>query len=453
MVKIDFKSGIKSLKLKPARVLVLGIAGIILLGGLLLNLPIASVDGESIGFLDALFTATSAVSVTGLVVVNTAEHWTVFGKAVIIVLIQAGGLGFMTLATLIALILGKRIGLRDRLIIQEQLNQFKLSGIVSLARYVIFSTFTIELIGAIALSTSFIPEYGLLKGIVYSLFHSISAFCNAGFDLTGKSMEPFVGDPIVILTISALIILGGLGYTVFLEITRNRTAILRKASLHTKMVFRVNALLLISGFIFIMLVEYSNPNTLKVLNFNEKVLASIFQTVVARTAGFNSVDIGGLRPATVLFFVILMFIGGSPSSTAGGIKTTTFGVIMGTVVSIIKGKEDVEIMERRIPIHLVFRAFAIAIVSMAVIITMTMILTFTEDQVFLNLLFEVTSAFATVGVTRGITPELSGIGKVVIISTMFIGKVGPLTLAFALAKKHRQYDGKYRYPEDKLMIG
>ena len=453
MVEIDFKSGIKSLKLKPARVLVLGIAGIILLGGLLLNLPIASADGESVGFLNALFTATSAVSVTGLVVVNTAEHWTVFGKVIIIVLIQAGGLGFMTLATLIALILGKRIGLRDRLIIQEQLNQFNLSGVVNLARYVILSTFAIELIGAVALSTSFIPKYGIFKGIAYSLFHSISAFCNAGFDLTGNSMEDFVGDPVVILTISGLIILGGLGYTVFMEITRNRTAILRKASLHTKMVFRVNALLLLSGFAFVMLVEYNNPSTLKILDFNEKVMASIFQTVIARTAGFNSVDIGGFRHATVLFFVILMFIGGSPSSTAGGIKTTTFGVIMGTLASVVKGKEDVEIMERRIPIHLVFRAFAIAIVSMTVIIGMTMILTFTEDQVFLDLLFEVTSAFATVGVTRGITPELSGIGKAVIIITMFIGKVGPLTLAVALAKRHRQYDGKYRYPEDKIMIG
>lgn len=447
----NLKTGIKSLKLEPSRVLVLGIMAIVLLGSLLLNLPIASKSGESIGFINAFFTATSAVSVTGLVVVNTAEHWTAFGKVVIIILIQAGGLGFMTLATLIALVLGKKIGLRERLIIQEELNQFSLSGVVKLTKYVITSTFVIELAGAIILSTRFIPTYGVKTGILFSLFHSISAFCNAGFDLTGRSMEIFVGDPIVILTLSMLVVLGGLGYTVFLDIIRKKS--LKRNSLHTKMVFRVNAMLLLSGLIFIMFIEYSNPETLQGLSFNEKILASIFQSVITRTAGFNSISMGGLRPATVLFFIILMFIGGSPSSTAGGIKTTTFGVIMATFYSIVKGKEDVEIMSKRIPTFLVFRALAVTVVSMGLVLFMTMLLTLTETQSFLDILFEVTSAFATVGLTRGMTPELTTYGKIIVASTMFIGKVGPLTFAFALAKRHRHYDGKYRFPEDKVMIG
>jgi trk system potassium uptake protein len=447
----NLKTGIKSLRLEPARVLVLGIMAIVLLGSLLLNLPIASREGESIGFINALFTAASAVSVTGLVVVNTAEHWTVFGKVVIIVLIQAGGLGFMTLATLIALILGKKIGLRDRLIIQEQLNQFSLSGVVKLTKYVIMSTFAIELLGAFLLATRFVPIYGWGNGIAFSLFHAISAFCNAGFDITGSSMELYVGDPIIILTLSLLVIMGGLGYTVFLDMARKKT--LKRASLHTKMVFRVNALLLLTGFVFIMIVEYNNPSTFGNLSFNDKVLASIFQTVITRTAGFNSVNIGGIKSATALFFIILMFIGGSPSSTAGGIKTTTFGVLMATIASIVKGKEDVEIMSKRIPTFLVFRALAVTMVSMSFVLFMTMVLTLTETHNFIDVMFEVTSAFATVGLSRGITPDLSDYGKLIITVTMFVGKVGPLTLAFALAKRHKQYDGKIRYPEDKLMVG
>ncbi|KNF07486.1 Ktr system potassium uptake protein B [Gottschalkia purinilytica] len=445
------KEKIRRLMLKPARVLVLGIAGIILIGAFLLNLPMASNDGQSIGFINSLFTATSAVSVTGLVVVNTAEHWTLFGKVVIILLIQAGGLGFMTLATLIAFALGKRISLKERLIMQEQLNQFSLSGIVKLTRYVIISTLIIEGIGALLLSTRFIPIYGLKKGIWFSIFHAISAFCNAGFDIIGNSIVPFVGDPIINLTICGLIILGGLGYTVYIDLTRNRS--IKKSTLHTKVVLLITTLLIVIPFLFIFIVEYNNPKTLQSLSDGEKVLASFFQAVVPRTAGFNSIDVSGMTSASIFLVIIMMFIGGSPSSTAGGIKTTTFGVIILSVISVLKGNQDVEVYKKRIPNTLIFRALAVMSVGLLLVVSVTMALTLTENKPFLDLLYEVTSAFATVGLTRGVTPDLSLIGKILIILTMFTGKVGPLTLAFALASRQKECKGKYRYPEGKIMIG
>lgn len=445
---------IDRLKLSPEKVLVLGIGLIMILGGILLNLPIASKSGESVGFINALFTATSATSVTGLVVVNTAEHWTIFGKVVIICLIQIGGLGFMTLTTLIAMILGKKIGLRDRLIIQEGLNQFDLSGVVKLTRYVIRATVTIELIGALLLSARFIPQYGLKTGIAFSLFHSISAFCNAGFDILGDSLMAYVGDPIVILTLSSLIILGGIGYTVYLDLTkRGFSKSSRRLNFHTKFVLQITAFLLLSGFAFVLLMEYNNPGTLKGLTFGDKLLAGWMQSVTVRTAGFNSIDLGKVHAATAFFMIMLMFIGGSPSSTAGGVKTTTFGTLLVAVVSMIRGNSEVELMERTIPKSLVLRALSVVFVSMALVIAVVMMLTITEDQEFLDIVFEVVSAFSTTGVTRGITSELSSVGKVVLTLTMFGGKVGPLTLAFAIAKKGRKKEGKYKYPEGKPLIG
>lgn len=443
---------IKAIKLNPAQVLALGFAGLIIVGGALLNLPIASEDGESIGFIDSLFTAASAVCVTGLVVVNTAAHWTLFGKIVIILLIQMGGLGFMTIATLLALLLGKKITLKERLVIQEGLNQFSLQGVVKLTKYVIFSTLTIEAIGAIFLSTRFIPIYGIKTGIGFSIFHSISAFCNAGFDITGNSIVPFVGDIVINGTIAMLIILGGLGFSVYADLTSHKG--IRKTSLHTKFVLLSTAMLLIIGFVFIFIIEYNNPKTLGNLSFFEKMVASMFQAVIPRTAGFNSVDIGGLTKATSFLIIILMFIGGSPGSTAGGIKTTTFGVVILTIISVLKGNTDVVAFKKRIPHELIFRALAVLGISLILVVFVTMVLTLTEvKNSFLDLLFETTSAFATVGLTRGITPELSSIGKLILTFTMFAGRIGPLTLGIALAKKQGKDKGSFRYPEEKIMIG
>lgn len=449
---MHYKRKLKEKKLNPAQILVLGFAGLIIIGGILLNLPIASVDGESIGFIDSLFTSASAVCVTGLVVVNTATYWTLFGKIVILMLIQMGGLGFMTMATLVALLIGKRITLRQRLVIQEGLNQFSLEGVVKLTKYVIMSTLIIEAIGAIILSTRFVPIYGIKNGIWYSIFHSISAFCNAGFDITGNSIVPFAGDAVVNITLALLIIIGGLGYTVYIDLTRNKE--FKSNTLHTKFVLLSTAILLITGFVFILIIEYNNPKTLGNLPFIDKITASMFQAVVPRTAGFNSIDIGGLTKATSFLMIILMFIGGSPGSTAGGIKTTTFGVIILTMYSILKGKSDVDVFRKRIPYELIFRALAVLGISLFLVVFVTMILTLTESEnSFLDLLFETTSAFATVGLTRGVTSDLSSIGRLILIFTMFTGRLGPLTLGFALAKRQDKDKGNFRYPEGKIMIG
>ena len=452
MITIDFLNRFGKPKLNPPRVLAIAFALIILVGACILNLPIASTDGQSVGFINALFTASSSVCVTGLVVINTAEHWTLFGQVVIIILIQIGGLGFMTMATIVALLLGKKITLKDRLVMQEELNASSLSGLVKLTKYVIATTFIIEGIGAILLSTRFIPIYGLRKGIWFSVFHAISAFCNAGFDVIGDSMIPFVDDIVVNFAIGSLVILGGLGFTVYTDISKNKN--IHRCSLHTKLVLLISAILLILGAVLILIIEYNNPVTLGNLSLKGKILASTFQSVIARTAGFSSVDIAPLYDTTIFVLILLMFIGGSPGSTAGGIKTTTFGVIFLTVRSVLKGNDDVVVLKRRIPNSIVLRAIAITAVGLLLVTSVTMILTVTEHGVkFIDLLFETVSAFATVGLSRNLSPALSDIGKIIISLTMYAGKVGPLTLVFALAKKQKTDNGKYRYPEGKIIIG
>ena len=436
-------------ELNPPRILALGFASLILLGALLLNLPLASKSGESIGFINALFTSASAVCVTGLVVVNTGVYWSTFGQVVIILLIQAGGLGFMTLATIGFLIIGKKITLKERLVIKEQLNQETMSGLVKLTKYVVFSTFIIEGIGALLLSTRFIPIYGLGKGIWFSIFHSISAFCNAGFDITGNSIVPFVGDFTINMTISALIIFGGLGFTVYIDITKNRN--FKKFNLHSKLVIGITTLLIIFGMLIIFLIEKNNPLTLGPLSIKDKLISSFFQGVVPRTAGFNSVDIAGLYDTTVFIIIILMYIGGSPGSTAGGIKTTTFGTIILTTIGIIKGEKDVIAHKKRINDEVINRSLAIATIGITLIVFVAVILTITEKATFLDVLFEATSAFATVGLTRGITPNLSNMGKIILTLTMYLGRVGPLTMAFAFAKKSKQ--GRFRYSEGNILVG
>jgi trk system potassium uptake protein TrkH len=443
------KKHLNRLELNPPRVLALGFGTLILLGALLLNLPIASKSEESIGFINSLFTSASAVCVTGLVVVNTAAYWSLFGQIVIIILIQMGGLGFMTMATIVALLLGKKITLKERLIIKEQLNQETMSGLVKLTRYVIFSTFLIEGIGAILLSTRFIPKFGLVKGIWFSIFHAISAFCNAGFDIIGNSMVPFVGDFVVNMTICFLIIIGGLGFSVYIDISRNKG--FKKLHLHSKLVISITTILVIGGMLIFYMTEKNNPGTLLDLNGKEKFLASFFQSVIPRTAGFNSVDISKMHDTTAFIMIILMYIGGSPGSTAGGIKTTTFGTILLTTIAVIKGNKDVVVFKKRLNQDIINRSLAIASIGLILIVSVSILLTLTENATFLNLLFETTSAFGTVGLTRGVTPNLSNIGKVIITLTMYAGRVGPLTMAFAFAQRQKQ--ALYRHSEGNIMVG
>lgn len=434
----------------PAQTLVIGFAAIIFFGAILLTLPVSVQPGREINFLTSLFTATSAVCVTGLVVVDTATHWTTFGHIVILTLIQVGGLGFMTMATFLYLVLGRRIGLKQRLIIQESLNQTNVAGIVRLARYVLFFTFIVEFSFAAILALRWSVDLGWQKGLWFGLFHSVSSFNNAGFDLFGnfKSLTDYAGDATVTLCITTLIILGGIGFSVIVDLVR-RLKEPGHLSLHTKMVLSVTGLLILFGTVIIFLLEYDN--TLQNLSPLGKVLASYFQAVTPRTAGYNTLDMGALHSATQFFIIILMFIGASPGSTGGGIKTTTFGTLAISVWSMIRGKAEPDVFERRIGQGLVFKSLAIMFIASSLVVIVSLLLSITEKADFLTLLFETTSAFGTVGLTMGVTPKLTSLGRILIIITMFLGRVGPLTLAFALSRARQK--AHMRYPEEKILVG
>lgn len=443
------------LDLAPTQILVMGFAIVILIGATLLNLPIASQDGQSVGFINALFTSTSAVCVTGLVVVDTGTHWTTFGKTVILILIQVGGLGFMTMATMFFVLLGKKISLKERLVMQEALNQYSLAGIVRFTKYILVGTFIIEAIGAFFLSFRFIPDYGWTKGVSYGIFHAISAFCNAGFDLIGggRSLTPYVDDPIVNFTIWTLVIVGGIGFSVMVDINNNYNN-LKRLSLHTKMVLFITALLLGLGFVGFLILEWNNPATLGELNTGGKLMGAFFQAMTPRTAGFNTIPLADMTNASKMLTMVLMYIGGSPASTAGGIKTATLGVILFTVFSVVRGKEDTELFNRRVSRDIVNRALTVAVIGLTLIMIITMILMITEKNLeFEDLLFESISAFGTVGLSLGITSELSNIGRMVIVFMMFAGRVGPLTIAFALARRQKKNKGIIKYPEGKILVG
>lgn len=438
-------------RMRPAQILVLGFAFVIFGGTVLLSLPIANAVGQPTPFIDAFFTATSAVCVTGLVVQDTGTFFSHFGQVVILVLIQVGGLGFMTMATFLALLLGKRINLKERLLMQEALNQLTVEGIVKLVKRVLVITFAFEGTAALILGIRWSGELGFARGLYYGLFHAISAFNNAGFDLFGefRSLTGFVSDSTVNIVFSLLIILGGLGFTVIVDLINKRRW--HRLSLHSKIVFSTTTALLAVGTIMIFLLEYSNSRTMGPLGLSVKIWASWFQSVSPRTAGFNTIDIAGLTNATHLLMIILMFIGASPGSTGGGIKTTTFGSLVSAVRAMVRGKEDVELFDRRLPQDLVYRSLTITIVAAALVLGVAMILTITEKAAFLTILFETVSAFGTVGLSMGLTTKLTVVGKIIVALTMFAGRVGPLTLAFAVAQK--QQKAVYRLAEEKIMIG
>lgn len=439
--------------LTPPRVLVLGFAAVILLGALLLTRPVATVDGQGLSFLNALFTSTSAVCVTGLVVVDTGTTFTLFGQIVILSLIQIGGLGFMTFATFFAILLGKRVTLKERMLLQEALNQNSLEGVVRLAKYVLLFSFVIEAVGALILAFRWSFDMGWSKAVYYGIFHAVSAFNNAGFDLFGEfsSLTRYVWDPIVNLTIMLLIILGGLGFFVLSDLYTHKG---KKKMLHTKLVLSMTGILITVGTILIFLVEFSNPKTLGPLDPMSKVLASLFQSVTARTAGFNTVDIAGMRSTSLLILISLMFIGASPGSTGGGIKTTSFASVSLYVISLFRGESGVTFKERSIASDIIQKAVAVIFMALALILLVTGILTLTEKADFLTLLFEATSAFATVGLSAGLTPNLTDVGKLALSFTMFTGRVGPLTLIFALShKRNGLQPNQIKYPEEKILIG
>lgn len=436
----------------PPRVLVVGFMAIILAGAGLLMLPFAHEASTPPRFIDALFTATSATCVTGLVVVDTGTYWTTAGQIVILALIQLGGLGFMTMATLFAIFLKRKISLRERLVLQEAFNQSSIEGIIRLVRKVVLYALVIEGAGAALFAIRFMYDMPVGEAIYKGVFHGISFFNNAGFDIMGdyRSLTEYVGDPLVNIVTMLLIVFGGLGFVVLADLVE-WSRLRRKLSLHSKIVLVMSGALIFGGAAIILAFEFTNGATMKGLGFGEKLLAAFTQSVSPRTAGVNSLDIAGLRQATQFFIVILMFIGASPGSTGGGIKTTTFTALLGAVVAMIRGKEDVVFFRYRLAQERVFKALTVTLFAFLLVMIATMILSTTEDHPFLMILFETTSAFGTVGLTMGLTTQLTVAGKIIIVVMMFIGRLGPLTLTYALGPRR---DKKlYREAEGKIIIG
>src|SRR5665648_211310 len=435
----------------PSRVLVLGFGLVVLFGSLLLTLPEATQNGLGLPFLNAVFTATSAVCVTGLVVVDTATTFTHFGQWVILLLIQVGGLGFMTFATLFAMIVRKKITIKERLLLKEALNQVSVEGIVRLTKSVLQISFAIEAVGALILTLRWHTDFGWSKALYYGVFHSISAFNNAGFDLFGNfsSLTAFVGDPIINVTMMCLIICGGLGFVVLADLLTPG----KKFKLHTKIVLKVSGTLILLGAVFILIMEFTNPETLGPLPLGTKILAAFFQSVSPRTAGFNTINIAGMYDTTLLTMIVLMFIGASSGSTGGGIKTTTFMAMVLSVLSTYRSEPHVSLDGRTIPKDVIQKAWVIATSAAILLFFILSILSHTEKVDLMTVLFEVTSAFGTVGLSLGLTPHLTYVGKIAIIFTMFAGRVGPLTLAFVLSRKSNKQAGQIKYPDERIMIG
>ncbi len=437
-------------------ILAIGFLALILLGAVLLALPAASRNARSIGFFNSLFTSTSAVCVTGLVVVDTGTTFSLFGQIVLLGLIQVGGLGFMVFATMLMVVLGRRISIRGRMLIRESMNTSSLSDLGCLTVLYLLLSSVIELIGAILLCIRFVPLYGWKHGMWMALFHSVSAFCNAGFDLFGDytSLAAFSGDPLVLLTVAILIILGGLGFSVILETLRNRQGF-RNLSLHTRIVLMTTLLLLIAGTAFYWLAEQTNTETLARRGEGEKVLNAFFQSVTMRTAGFSSFNLAGFRDGSKLFSSLLMIVGASPASTGGGIKTATVAVLALLMLSVVRGESEVNIARRRLSEDVTRRALAVMVLFVTALLTGTLMISLIENGRFplADIFFEASSAMGTVGVSALGTPNLSSASKAVLLPMMFLGRVGPLTLAAAVAKRQGGIKAASRFPEEKIMIG
>lgn len=401
--------------------------------------------------MDALFTATSAVCVTGLVVVDTGNHWSLFGQAVILALIQIGGFGFMTSATLFLLAFGRRIGLRERLLIGESMGLTRLGGLVRIVIQMAVFTLCIEITGAALLYTRFSTENSLGISVWQSVFQAVSAFNNCGLDIFGnfRSLSAYQADPFVLLVTAALIILGGISFLAVSDLVKARG--FTRLSLDSKIVLFTTALLLVFGTIVLLITEFNDPDVIGGLTAPQKLLNAFFQSVAARTAGFSTINMANLADYALFFTMFLMFIGGASGSTAGGIKVSTFGVLMATIWSAVRGREHAGAFGREFTIQQIYRALAVAVLSMGFVSVVVFLLTVTEEFRFLDLVFETFSAFGTVGLSTGITPGLSVAGRLLVIATMFTGRLGPLTLVLSLIQHQRPAD--YRYPEDVVRIG
>ncbi len=442
-------------KMTYTQIIALGYFSVILAGTLLLLLPLATREGEHTGFLTALFTATSSTCVTGLVVVDTSLHWTVFGQIVIILMIQVGGLGFVTMGVLFSMFLRRKISLSTRRLLQESMNANQLGGMVKLVRGILKGTLLFEGTGAILLAIRFVPQYGFLKGVYYSVFHAISAFCNAGFDLMGtqsgaySSFVSYVSDPIVPTVFMILIVVGGIGFFVWQDLAANKWN-WKKYSLHTKLVLSSTAVLLIGGTIVYYLLE--RQNVLEGMSTGGGIFAAMFSSVTARTAGFNTTDIGGLTTASKLFTMVLMFIGGSPGSTAGGIKTVTLMVMLVYVWSNLRGRRSCNIFGRRLDDENIKKASNVIVISILLAVTAILALSCMQPELLLeDLMLEVFSAIGTVGMSTGITRSLTTASRLIVILLMFCGRIG--SMSFALSFTERKKVAPVQLPSEKVMIG
>ena len=439
-------------KLTATRTIAVGFLGIILAGTVLLMLPIASADGKPAGLLTALFTATSATCVTGLVVVDTYSGWSVFGKAVLLALIQIGGLGFMTVGVFVAVLMKKNIGLKERGILQESMNTLQIGGIVRLVRKITIGTLVIEGAGAVLLAARFVPQMGWIEGICNGIFHSISAFCNAGFDLMGKTEEysslvSYSGDFLVNITVMALIIIGGIGFLVWDDLQKKKLRF-KEYLLHTKIVLVVTAVLIFGGAFLIYLFE--KENLMADMGAGEKILTSLFASVTARTAGFNTIDVGGMSASSKLVTVVLMFIGGSPGSTAGGIKTTTFAVMLIFVWANLRGSHGSNIFGRRLEEEEIRKASIVVTINL-LLAAAAVILCGMQSFPMEDVLLEVFSAIGTVGMSSGITRQLNIVARVIIIFLTYCGRIGSMT--FALSFTERKKVAPVQLPAEKIIIG
>ena len=442
--------------LGTATVMALGFLAIIALGTILLTLPISSAEGKLTSPLTALFTAVSATCVTGLVVVETGLYWSLFGKIVIITLIQIGGLGFMTMAVLLSIIIRRRLSPRDRVLVAASYGITDFGGINVLVKRILLGTLCIEGAGALLLSIRFIPEFGFPKGLGYGVFHSISAFCNAGFDIlgNGNSMGAYAKDPLVSITLMLLVLLGGIGFPVWNEFIGHKKR--QKFSAYTKFVLILSAIYVVGGALVVALLEWNNPATLGEMSFGAKVLNSFFQSVTWRTAGFTAVDNAALNEGTKLFGLFWMFSGGASASTAGGVKIATIGVIMLAAYSVAVGKSEINFMRRRIPFDVMMRALSLVVIQLILTVAATIICTVAcggMDVEGIDILYEIVSAGATVGLTAGLTPLLPPSALIVIIFMMYFGRVGILTVTFSLLGKAVRGSSSISYPDANILIG
>lgn len=441
-----------------SRTICLGFLAVIAIGTLLLMLPISTSSGEWNDPIVALFTSTSAVCVTGHIVVNTATYFSTWGHIFIVALVQIGGLGYMTATTFLLLLLGRQFGLRDKVAIQQALDRTELHGAANIIRSIIAATIIFELTGLFVMLLAFAPEYGLGYGLWLSAFHSVSAFNNAGFSLFADNLVGYQSSVIVNLAITGLIIFGGIGYEVIFEMylwLRDRWRHKKERmvlSLNFKVAISTTLILLFGGTLAIYLTEVRNPDTLASMPFGTQILAAWFQSVTARTAGFNTIDNGVMTNAGLFITIALMFIGGSPGGTAGGVKTTTMRVLANCTKAILQGKEEVNIYERQIPFSLILKAIGVVMGSLALVLIMTTLISIADPAVdFIRIFFEVMSGFGTVGLSTGITADLTPFSKLVLVATMYIGRVGVLLLMGAILGDPKPT--AIRYPEENLLVG